>query len=82
MRVAPRGRALDLSAALPTIEAIARALRVLEGSAGPDVEEALLHVFRAMVERTLWSRGEYETDQVTGGIPEGALRHDPRSGAA
>jgi DTW domain-containing protein YfiP len=67
---------------LATIEAIARALRVLEGDAGADVEEALLHVFRAMVERTLWSRGEYETANVTGGIPEGALRHDPRSGAA
>jgi DTW domain-containing protein YfiP len=67
---------------LATIEAIARALRVLEGPDGPDVQEALLHVFRAMVERTLWSRGEYETDEVTGGIPEGALRHDPRSGAA
>lgn len=67
---------------LATIEAIARALRVLEGAAGPDVEEALLHVFRAMVERTLWSRGEYETEHVTGGIPDGALRHDPRSGAA
>jgi DTW domain-containing protein YfiP len=66
---------------LATIEAIARALRVLEGDAGPAVEAALLHVFRAMVERTLWSRGEYETANVTGGIPEGALRHDPRSGA-
>jgi DTW domain-containing protein YfiP len=64
---------------LATIEAIARALRVLEGDAGPAVEEALLHVFRAMVERTLWSRGEYDTANVTGGIPEGALRHDPRS---
>jgi DTW domain-containing protein len=66
---------------LATIEAIARALRVLEGDRGVDVEEALLHVFRAMVERTLWSRGEYDTASVTGGIPEGALRHDPRSGA-
>jgi DTW domain-containing protein len=66
---------------LATIEAIARALRVLEGDRGVEVEEALLHVFRAMVERTLWSRGEYDTASVTGGIPEGALRHDPRSGA-
>lgn len=67
---------------LATIEAIARALRVLEGAAGPDVEEALLRVFRAMVERTLWSRGAYETEDVTGGIPDGAQRHDPRSGTA
>ena len=65
---------------LATLEAIARSLRVLEGDAGPEVERALLHVFRAMVERTLWSRGDYETTDVTGGIPEGSLRHDPRSG--
>ena len=65
---------------LATVEAIGRALRVLEGESGPEVERSLLHVFRAMVERTLWSRGEFETDDVTGGIPEGALRHDPRSG--
>jgi DTW domain-containing protein YfiP len=66
---------------LATVEAIGRCLRVLEGDRGEDIERALLHVFRAMVERTLWSRGEYETGAVTGGIPEGALRHDPRSGA-
>jgi DTW domain-containing protein YfiP len=67
---------------LATIEAIGRCLRVLEGDAGPAVERALLHVFRAMVERTLWSRGDFETDEVTGGIPDGVLRHDPRSGTA
>src|SRR5262249_10300950 len=39
---------------LATIEAIARALGVLEGKA---VEDALLTPFHAMVERTLWSRG-------------------------
>jgi DTW domain-containing protein YfiP len=66
---------------LATVEAIGRCLRVLEGDAGPEVERALLHVFRAMVERTLWSRGDFETHAVTGGIPDGALRHDPRSGA-
>jgi DTW domain-containing protein YfiP len=63
---------------LATIEAIARALRLLEGSVdGPRVEAALLHVFQTMVERTLWSRGEFETEHVTGGIPEGAERHNP-----
>ncbi len=67
---------------LATLEAIARALRVLEGDAGPAIEQALLHVFRAFVERTLWSRGEYATSDVTGGIPDGAMRHDPRSGLA
>jgi DTW domain-containing protein YfiP len=64
---------------LATIEAIARAMGVLEG---PHVREALERVFRAMVERTLWSRGEVESCDVTGGIPEGAMRHDPRSGLA
>jgi DTW domain-containing protein YfiP len=66
---------------LSTIEVIARALRILEGDAGPAVEGALLRVFRAMVERTLWSRGKYETQNVTGGVPEGVLRHDPGSGS-
>lgn len=60
---------------LATIEAIARALGILEG---PHVEEALLFVFRAMVERTLWTRGDIAAEDVTGGIPEGAERHDPR----
>lgn len=62
---------------LATIEAIARALGVLEG---PEIEAALELPFRAMVERTLWARGHLETEQVTGGIPEGVFRHDPESG--
>ena len=65
---------------MATIEAIARSLRILEGENGPAIEDALLHVFKAMVERTLWSRGEVDDHEVTGGIPEGTLRHDPRSG--
>ena len=63
---------------LATIEAIARAMGILEGS---HVREGLERVFRAMVERTLWARGEVDAADVTGGIPEGAMRHDPRSGA-
>ncbi len=63
--------------ALSTIEAIARAMGILEG---PHVRRAIEHVFRAMVERTLWSKGELEDDEVTGGVPEGAMRHDPTSG--
>jgi DTW domain-containing protein YfiP len=63
---------------LATIEAIARAMGVLEGA---HVERALLHVFHAMVERTLWSRGEVEADEVTGGVPAGVARHDPRPAA-
>jgi DTW domain-containing protein YfiP len=62
---------------LATIEAVARALGVLEG---PEIEAALEFPFRAMVERTLWARGNLEAGDVTGGIPEGAHRHDPVSG--
>lgn len=62
---------------LATIEAIARAMGVLEGDT---IRRALEHVFRVMVERTLWSRGEIESRDVTGGIPPGAKRHDPVSG--
>jgi DTW domain-containing protein YfiP len=55
---------------LATIEAIARALGVLEGE---HVRSALEKVFRAMVERTLWSRGQLGAADVSGGIPAGAL---------
>jgi DTW domain-containing protein len=65
---------------LATLEAIARALRVLEGDRGAEVEGALLQLFRTMVERTLWSRGDIETGDVTGGIAAGTLRHDSMSG--
>lgn len=60
---------------LSTIEAIARAMAILEGEG---VQRALERVFRAMVERTLWTRGELAVGDVSGGIPEGAVRHDPR----
>jgi DTW domain-containing protein YfiP len=66
---------------LATIEAIARALFILEGTRGEEVQSALLQVFHAMVERTLWARGSAETADVTGGIPAGARRHDPRRAA-
>jgi DTW domain-containing protein YfiP len=64
---------------LATMEAIARAFGILEG---PAVEEALMHVFGAAVERTLWARGTIDDRDVRAGIPEGAERHDPRSGPA
>jgi DTW domain-containing protein YfiP len=69
-------------AGLATLEAIARALRVLERENGPAVERALLAPFNAMVDRTLWSRGDLRDHEVAGGIPTGALRHDPSSGAS
>jgi DTW domain-containing protein YfiP len=59
---------------LATIEAIARALGLLEGDRGQRVQRALELVFRAMVDRTLWSRGAVRTADVTGGIPDGVTR--------
>jgi DTW domain-containing protein YfiP len=66
---------------LATLEAIARALGILEGERGPQIQQQLEDVLRAMVERTLWSRGALDRGAVTGGIPEGAMRHDPRAAA-
>jgi DTW domain-containing protein YfiP len=59
---------------LATLEAVAMALGILEG---PDVEAALMHLFRVMTERTLWTNGRVATADVTGGIPPGARPHDP-----
>lgn len=55
---------------LATAEAIARAMGILEG---PHVRAAMEGVFRAMVERTLWSRGVIPATEVTGGIPDSRL---------
>jgi DTW domain-containing protein YfiP len=62
---------------LATLEAIARALGILEGA---EVRQALERIFRVMVERTLWMRGALRAEEVTGGIPERALADDPRGG--
>jgi DTW domain-containing protein len=62
---------------LSTLEAAARAMRLLEGEPhGAAVEEALLRPFRVMVDRLLWLRGELGDDEVSGGIPAGIARHD------
>jgi DTW domain-containing protein YfiP len=50
---------------LATMEAIARAFGVLEGAL---VEKALMHVFKLMVERTLFTRGLLPRERVYGGI--------------
>ncbi len=57
-----------------TIEAIAMALRILEG---PAAAEPLERIFRIMVDRTLWTNGRIATGEVTGGIPAGVRSHDP-----
>jgi DTW domain-containing protein YfiP len=72
-RLRTEHRETDLS----TIEAIARALGLLEGA---EVRLALETVFHTMVERTLWARGALATDRVASGIPAGAKPHDPVSG--
>jgi DTW domain-containing protein YfiP len=64
---------------LSTMEAVACALGALEG---PEVEEQLIHILRVMIDRTLWTNGRLTAEQVTGGIPEGAVSHDPLSGSA
>ena len=64
---------------LATLEAIARALRILEGDDGPAVEAALLQIFKIMVDRTLWLRGQLGDAQVTGGLPQAARERNPRS---
>ena len=59
---------------LATLEAIARAYEILEGT---HIREALEHPFRAMVERTLWVRGSLPDHEVTTGVPEGIAKHEP-----
>lgn len=56
---------------LATLEAIARAFGILEGE---HVRRAIEVPFRAMVERTLWTRGTLADHQVTSGLPPGAER--------
>lgn len=73
-----RLRAEHRGGGLATFEAIARALGILEGDAGPSIEAAMLALFRVMVERTLWFRGALRSEQVTSGIPTAAIENDPR----
>ena len=60
-----------------TLEAIARALGILEG---PAVQAELERVFRIMVDRILWTRGQLPASEVTGGIPPAAKRDPRRAG--
>lgn len=73
-----RLRSEPRSGGLATLEAIAHAMRILEGQGGEAIASAMLAVFRVMVERTLWLRGSLPSDQVTGGIPQAAVAKDPR----
>jgi DTW domain-containing protein YfiP len=72
-----RLRRTHVGSRLATFEAIALALGILEG---PAIEAHLLHVFRAIVDRALWSNGRLSTEEVTGGIPAGARQDGPANG--
>lgn len=61
---------------LATMEAIARALGILESQA---VRVDMERIFRTMVDRLLWIRGLLPAAEVFGGIPPGVFRHDPAS---
>lgn len=56
---------------LSTIEAIARAMGLLEGQ---DVREKLELLFRVARDRTLWSQGKLREEEVCGGLPFRELR--------
>ncbi|MBC8131781.1 MAG: DTW domain-containing protein [Deltaproteobacteria bacterium] len=58
---------------LATLEAIAEALAVLEGAAGPAVREALLQIFQVMVERSLRVRAPVARPARSGPPPAGAI---------
>ncbi len=61
------------AASLSTLQATAAALAMLEDD--DSVRAHLLHVFRMMVDRTLWLRGNKHAKDVYGGIPDGVSRH-------
>ncbi len=75
-----RLRAEPTDGGLATLEAIARAFKVLEGSQGDVVEAALLAVFDRFVERTLWMRGVVGDHELRHGLPEAAQKRSPRGG--
>lgn len=62
---------------LSTMEAIARALGVLEG---PAVQAHLEHIFRLKIDRYLWQMGKIAKADVYGGVAPGVYAHDPLSG--
>jgi DTW domain-containing protein YfiP len=75
LREAPRAEAVC------TLEAIARALALLEGpERGPLVESHLMAAFDKMVERVLWSRGHLKTHEAKTGIPPEAVEARQKSG--
>lgn len=80
-RTTYRLRSENREGGLATLEAIANAFGILEPD-GAAIEAAMLEVFRIMVDRTLWLRGQLGDDEVTGGLPQAARDANPRSTAA
>jgi DTW domain-containing protein YfiP len=74
VRVGGRLRAPTRPGRLATLEALARALGLLEG---PDVQTQLMRVFHVMTDRTLWTNGRLPREAVTGGVPAGVHSHAP-----
>ena len=64
---------------LSTLEAIARALGVIEGR---EVQVSLESLFLKMVERRLWSMGQLRPEECKTVIPEEAIRAFRRAAAA
>lgn len=72
-----RLRHAHLPERLSTLEAIARAVELLEATRGRDgarVRAELERLLRVMVERTLFARGKLRAEEVFGGLPPGAVR--------
>ena len=59
-----------------TLEAIARALGILDG---PEIRSALERALTLMVERTLWMRGQIDSTRMTSALPKEAQRHFDRT---
>lgn len=79
---APTGYHLRLAPGancMSTLEAISRAMGVIEG---PQAEDALARLFKLVVERTLWSRGQLPLAQCVESIPAAAIEEVYTSGAA
>ena len=69
-----RLRRPDQPSRLATLEAIASAYGILESSAA---EAHLMHAYRTVVERTLWSNGRLASRQLQTPVPPGARQDGP-----
>jgi DTW domain-containing protein YfiP len=75
----PRLRRPDRPSRLATLEAVALAYGILEG---PAVQAHLMHAYRTVVERSLWSNGRLSSEELTTPVPPGARQDGPSSHTA